>query len=191
MYEKYQTDALVLGSRNTNEADKLLSLYTYDFGLVRAKASAVRSESSRMRYALQNFSRARVMLVRGARGWRAVGAVPILGVHAADRNSLAAFARIAQLSLRLLGGEEKNEYLFGVLGEAHATLTASGCASWSTIELISVARILYALGYLSPEALESALFTHTAYTGDSLEKAEVLRTTLLSKVNRAIGETHL
>ena len=190
MYAKYQTEAIVLNARSTNEADKLLSLYTRDFGLVRAKASAIRTEASRMRYALQNFSLSRVALVRGTRGWRVTGALPEALLRGAEKHGVAAFARIAQLTLRLIGGEEKNEYLFNVLRETHTALSEINDA-WSTIELVCVARVLYALGYLSPEALESTLFTHTAYTGDSLEKAEMLRAGLLSKVNHAISETHL
>ena len=53
MYQKYHTEALVLGSREQGEADKVFALYTKDFGLVRARASAVRREYSRMRYGLQ------------------------------------------------------------------------------------------------------------------------------------------
>ncbi|MBI5457055.1 recombination protein O N-terminal domain-containing protein [Candidatus Kaiserbacteria bacterium] len=191
MYPKYQTDALVLGGKDVGEADRSIVLYTEDFGLIRARVSAIRKENSKMRYALQNFSRCRVGLIRGARGWRAVGAMTLTSFHAATESGVKAYARLARLVVRLIGGEEKNDYLFEVLVEAHRALTAPLCASWRTIELISVARILYALGYLSPEALEAALFTHTAYTGDSLEQAEVLRPALLSKVNRAIGETHL
>src|SRR5665213_2708544 len=70
MYQKYHTEALVLGSRESGEADKVFALFTRDFGLVRARASSVRSESSKMRYALQKYSRASISLVRGKRGWR-------------------------------------------------------------------------------------------------------------------------
>ena len=72
MYQKYNTEALVLGSRETGESDRVYALFTKDFGLVRARASSVRSEKSLMRYALQNYSRANVSLVRGG-GWRAAG----------------------------------------------------------------------------------------------------------------------
>ena len=50
---------------------------------------------------------------------------------------------------------------------------------------------LYALGYISDEALKTALFTHTAYTGESLMEAETLKDKLLLSINRAIAETQL
>jgi len=190
MYQKYHTEALVLGSWESGETDKAFALYTRDFGLVRARASAVRSESSRMRYALQSYSLAGVSLVKGKRGWRAAGALPARGARG-DKRGIGAFARVAELTLRLVHGEEKNEYLFAALVEAHEALMQEKCEAFGTIELVCVARLLYALGYISNEALSTALFTHTAYTGESLTEAETLKDKLLSSVNKAIAETQL
>lgn len=189
MYQKYNTEAIVLGSRERGESDKVFALYTKDFGLVRARASAVRTERSKMRYALQNFSRANVSLVRGKQLWRAAGA----GARASapkDPQSLAAFARISELLQRLIAGEERSDYLFAALVEAHQALSQNPEAR-GTIEIVCVARILFALGYLSSEALETALFTHTAYTGESLLEAQSLKDKLLVSINKAIAETQL
>ena len=190
MYQKYQTIALVLGSRESGENDRVAALYTQDFGLIRARASAVRAEKSRMRYALQHFSCAKVSLVRGRRGWRVAGASAIRSSHG-QPEAIAAFARIGELVLRLVAGEEKNEYLFGALSQAHGALTEVRSEAWPTIEIVCVARILYALGYLSAEALSSALFTHTSYTGESLLEAETMRDKLLFSINKAIAQSHL
>jgi len=200
MYQKYQTDALVLGSRESGENDRVFILFTYEFGLVRACATAVRKETSRMRYALQNYARANAALVRGKRGWRLAGASAIKNAHG-DPRGVAAFARISELVSRLVQGEEANPYLFAALAEAHeALMSAQGrpASGWQghsdiigVIEIVCVARILYTLGYISTEALSTALFTHTAYTGESLLEAETMKDKLLSSINRAIAETHL
>jgi len=190
MYRKYHTEAIVLSSRESGENDRAFALYTRDFGLVRARASAVRTEGSKMRYALQSYAVAGVSLVRGKRGWRIAGATAQRGA-AGSVESLFAIARIAALALRLVQGEEKNEYLFIALSEAHQALMHRACEAQGMIELVCVARVLYALGYLSDEALQTALFTHTAYTGESLLEAETMKDSLLSSVNRAIRETQL
>ena len=192
MYQKYQTEALVLGNRASGEADKSIALYTEDFGLVRARARGVRKESSKMRYSLQNYSYAQVGLIRGARDWRIAGASVIAGIDGASAR-IAAFARLSKLALRLIAGEEPNPYLFGALRDAHGTLfqdtgTAEKIAA---IELLCAARILYALGYISSEALETALFTHTMYAEPHLVEAETLQKKLLSSVNQAMAETQL
>ena len=190
MYKKYHTDALVLKSREHGEADRVLVLYTKDFGLVWARSSAVRTEASRMRYSLQNYTRANVSLVRGKRGWRVAGAISLQG--GSDKiECISTFARIAELAMRLVAGEEENPYLFAALAEAHNALMQGDCPERATIEVVCVARILYALGYLSAEALGTALFTHTAYASEHLHEAEAVREELLSQINRAISETHL
>ena len=190
MYQKYQTDALVLGSRESGEADRLYSIYTKEFGLVRARASSVRSERSKMRYALQNYARANVSLVKGKRGWRLAGASAVKNATG-DVRGVTAFARIYELVLRLVGGEEKSDYLFAALSEAHGALMQEKCDAFGTIEIVCVARILFVLGYISTEALSTALFTHTAYTGEHLLEAETMKDKLLSSINKAIAETHL
>lgn len=190
MYQKYHTEALVVGSREHGESDRVYSLYTRDFGLVRARASAVRSERSKMRYALQSYGHATLSLVKGKRGWRVAGAASLVGASGSVE-SVRTFARIGELVLRLVHGEEVNEYLFAALAEAHTALMYEDCTAQPIIELVCVARVLYALGYLSSEALSAALFTHTAYTGDSLLEAETMKDALLLSINKAITETQL
>ncbi len=190
MYQKYHTEAIVLGSWTAGEADRAVALFTRDFGLVRARASAVRKEHSKMRYALQNYSHASISLIKGKRGWRVAGATA-LRVAQGDQHALSTFARISELVMRLVHGEEKNEYLFAVVAEAHTALMREHIQAFATIEIVCVARVLYALGYISAEALETALFTHTAYTGEHLLEAETMRDKLLASINSAIAETQL
>ncbi|MEK7132772.1 MAG: recombination protein O N-terminal domain-containing protein [Patescibacteria group bacterium] len=191
MYQKYHTDALVLSSREIGEADKMLSLYTREFGLVRGRCGGVRAGKSKMRYALQNYSLANVALVRGKLGWRLAGAKPMQGASEKDIKGIGAFARIAGLVVRFVAGEEANRNLFEILSEAHSALMRKECGAWATIELVCVARVLHALGYISSEALQTALLTHTTYTEASLLEAETKRDELLRTINRAISETHL
>ncbi|HVM73319.1 MAG TPA: recombination protein O N-terminal domain-containing protein [Candidatus Paceibacterota bacterium] len=191
MYQKYQTDAIVLAAHEYGEADKTFALYTRDFGLVRARATSVRSEKSKMRYALQPYARANVSLVRGKSGWRAAGATASTAATGKDPKGVSAFARISELVVKLVHGEDHDEYLFDALAEAHQALMREQVESVATIEIVAVARILYALGYLSAEALETALFTHTAYADTHLREAEVIQDALLLSINKALSQTHL
>lgn len=195
MYQKYSTDALVLASRESGEADRVFALYTRDFGLVRARASAVRRESSKMRYALQNFSLANISLVKGRRSWRIAGARAQENIAVTENMKGAeAFGRIALLVTKLVAGEEKNEYLYETLLEARRALIASRFnlePAIPTIEIICVARVLYTLGYISAEALQTSLFAHTDYAAESLREAEIRRERLLSSINHALSETQL
>src|SRR3989338_4112750 len=106
MYEKYHTEALVLGNREMGEADRVVALFTRDFGLVRARASAVRTEHSKMRYAVQDYARADVSLVKGKRGWRLAGASALKSATG-DRKCVSTFARIAGRTTRLCGSASR------------------------------------------------------------------------------------
>ena len=188
MYQKYQTETVVLASREVGEADKTYTLYTKDFGLVRARASAVRREASKMRYAMQNHALASVSLVRGKRGWRVAGA---RAVSSAPRkvDALSALARIAELTQKLVTGEERNEFLYETLSGAQKAFSRGGASE--EIEILCVARVLYSLGYISNEALKSVLFTHADYSASDTESASHLKDKLLASSNHALTETHL
>lgn len=163
MYQKYHTEAIVLRSYERGEADRVFALYTKEFGLVWARSSAVRRESSRQRYALQNNARVMVSLIRGTTGWRAVGASALTQIQ--DTAALAVFARAAKLVERLVGGEEQSAYLFTTLTDAHAALLREPRELHGAIELLCVARILYALGYLSVEAFHHS---HASFSPENV-----------------------
>lgn len=135
-----------------------------------------------MRYAIQSCARARVSLVRGARGWRLVGA----HAHSAllEGEALRAFARTLALVERL-AGEERNEALFESLAASRALFM--NASRWEIVELLSVARILHALGYLSEESLGHVL----AAEEPALERIEADRDSFLRAINGALASTHL
>ncbi len=189
MYQKYHTEAIVLGGRERGESDRSVALFTSEFGMVHARASAVRSEKSRMRYALQHFTRCKVSLVKGKSGWRVAGATALESYPQGEGAKV--FARAATLVRRLVQGEERNEYLYETLVEAHQACRSEHADTLPVVEIVCVARILFALGYISTEALSTALFTHTAFTGESLLEADSLKDKLLASINRALTEAQL
>jgi recombinational DNA repair protein (RecF pathway) len=162
---------------------------------VHARASAVRREGSKMRYALQNFSLANISLVRGKRSWRVAGARALENLAVTENlKGAGAFGRIADLATKLVAGEEKNEYLFETLVEARQALISSKYnlePAIPTIEIICVARILYTLGYISAEALQTQLFKHTDFAAESLREAEMRKEKLLASINHALSETQM
>ena len=203
MYQKYQTEAVVLGGRDIGECDRAVALFTRDFGLVWARATGVRKEVSKMRCAVPLHAVAQVALVKGKSGWRLAGAISLAApLRAAEPSGLAVFARIAMLVTRLVTGEERNEYLYDTLVSAHTALAQNAdlgrsdlprsCEGQtftdsSAVELLCVARILYSLGYLSADALGTALFAHTALAEPHLTEAVAMYDPLLASVNNALA----
>jgi recombinational DNA repair protein (RecF pathway) len=191
MYDRYTTESIVLGSFPHREADKTLRLMTRDFGLIYVRGVSLRAEKSKLRYATQDLARLYAELVRGKHDWRLVGAVTVAQPMAGNRAGTAIFARIADLVTRLVVGQDHNEYLFATLAEAHEALMREQGTDAATVEIVCVARVLYALGYLSTEAFTTTLFTHTAYNATHIAEAEYLKAPLITSINRALSETQL
>jgi len=190
MYEKYTTDAIVLSQFEHGEQDRIFTLFTRDFGLVRAQARAVRTMGSKMRTALTLFAPTSLSLVRGTRGWRIAGARADF-FEPLSEDGVYAYSRIVHLVTRLVRGEEKNQYLFDVLHGARIACTNPHPLSIASSELLCVARVLYALGYLSPQALTAALFTHAHYEEKDLHTVEGVKGDMVTTVNKALSETQL
>ncbi|HEY9480999.1 MAG TPA: recombination protein O N-terminal domain-containing protein [Candidatus Paceibacterota bacterium] len=161
-YSVYSTRGFVLGSAPSGEASKTYSIYTEDFGLVRARAQSVRTLASKLRYNLDDYSFGTFSLVRGKEFWRVTGAQsePIF-----DKESAAARARVLHLVRRLVHGEEPNPELFAIL--SRLSVKEIG-------EVDSVVAVLSALGYIDAAAAEG-----------KTEREKI------ALVNASLRETHL
>ncbi len=143
-YRTYTTDALILGSFEGVAADRTVTLFTREAGLVFARAVSVRRESSKLRYGLQDFSRVTVSLVRGRRGWKVVGAERSENLYfrAADRDRRAALLRILRLVRRLVRGEGGDRPLYDRLLDGLALLAQAGAQELSGVEQALALRLL-------------------------------------------------
>ncbi len=117
------------------EVDRLYSILTRDFGLIRASATGVRKEESKLRGVLEPVTLAEVSLVRGKEFWRITSAQTIKKVAVTPE-----IARPLSLLEKLVQGEVAHPELFDVV-EQHLE---GG-------EIALVAQILLHLGYLKPE----------------------------------------
>lgn len=155
MHHIHHTEAFVLGSRAKGEDSKMLILYTRELGLVYAHAQGIRKLSSKLRFTLQDFSRAQVDLVRGREIWRVTTASPVHSYASLRRarDSERILSRLASLLIRLVTGEEPSGEIYGALTRTYDLLESAGTKTedFRALELLSVARILTALGYLSRE----------------------------------------
>lgn len=187
MYVKYTTEACVVRAQEIGEADRIYTLYTRDFGLLRARASSVRKMTSRMKSALTLGSHITTSLIKGKRGWRLAGALSgtVIPVGA----PLDAYMRIMRLVERLVQGEEEEVLLYDVLLNAHIALCDR--LPPEGVELLTVARVLYRLGYLSPEALGQVLISGVQYRYEEVVGVLEQRNTVLMSVNSALTATQL
>jgi DNA repair protein RecO (recombination protein O) len=186
-YHIYQTTALVLGRTPVGESNAYISLLTKELGLIRAVARNVRSEKSKLRYALQKYMESEVSLVRGKDVWRITGAVPI-DAHTQvlsgflTRRALA--SRISRLTLRL-HGEEHNPYAFESVRSFFGALGSAG-VNEDDLELVTVLRLLYALGYVGNDASLEGYITNSELHPALFVGIETDRDLMVSVVNQAL-----
>jgi DNA repair protein RecO (recombination protein O) len=192
MYSVYTTAGFVLGSAERGEANKIFSIYTEDFGLVRASAQGVRLEKSKLRYTLDDFARGHFSLVKGKELWRLTGSERD-GDSIASIEARRIVARVLNLVRRLVHGEERNPDLFVALDlmmkKAREISSVSG--DLVPFELLSLLRVLHALGYLGVvQGIDDSILTGDM-TDDALSLVSKSRTGILFHINRALEETQL
>lgn len=148
-YVTYTTDALVCGTFDRNTADRSYRLFTRELGMLYADARSVRTEASKQRQALQDFSLIRVSLVKGKSGWRIGSVTEVKNYHACAANQAArgSVVKIIRLIRRFLAGEEMNDGLFDECVMA-LDFFANKLAERTCYEQVFVQRILAELGYI-------------------------------------------
>lgn len=151
-YTRYTTRAFVCGSEDRSSSDRIFWLFTRDAGMIRARATSIRDEKSKLRFALQDFSYSDVSLVKGKYGWKIVGATPERNVYfeSASREVRASLRLALTLLRRVAGSEEPQAELFSLVEEGISALTGEELSDRKTIEDILTLRILYTLGYVAP-----------------------------------------
>ncbi len=194
MHHIYQTEGIVLGSRNIGESNRLFFLFTKDFGLVVAVAQGVRELKSKLRYSLQDFGYSKTDLVRGKEIWRVTNAENINGYHSLfhDREKIALVARIFSLLRRLLHGEERNRSLFEEVRRMLEFLRDEELTDeeMNNVEIVTNLKILHFLGYGSnKKILESFLRMPTSK--DLLKEITPVKKAALLAVNGALRESQL
>lgn len=195
-HQLYTTEGLILGSIGTGESNLYITIFTREFGLVRAVARSARAEKSKLRYNLQDFSQSNISLVRGRDVWRITGAQEGYGAYwqfEGNEEKIKILARISSLLKRLLQGEEKNEQLFSTLSTGIKFLREQNPDSEiiKNFEYLIVFRILSTLGYIK-EIDNLDLFLSTLNVDNKLLlKVTPLRSKIALAINEALNESQL
>jgi len=194
MHHIHHTKGFVIKSKNIGEANKMLTIYTRELGLVRAVAQGIRLGKSKSRFALQDFSYATIDLVKGRDVWRVGSATTISSFPFArvKRENLLFISRIGILVERLCDGEEINEKIFDDIIQALYLLDDQNLSGETreALELHLVLRIVHSLGYIGESD------TLAEYLGDEINTKSTKsllskRQYIVSHINNALRESQL
>lgn len=194
-YHIYTTTGIVLTERPAREADRIYTIFTRDFGLVRASATGVRKDLSKLRGHLEPFSFSSISLVRGREYWRLTSAELIDNLKTrfvGNPDLFLAFARNLSLLEKLVAGEEKNIKLFdditGIIGLAGQENLTSRVPE--SVEILMATRILFNLGYLS-EGNASGGIIAGPVTEETLALVFQEKKSLIKAINHGIQSSQL
>ena len=197
MHTIFETDAFVLKSSATGEANKVLDLLTKDFGFIRATAQGLRQLRSKLRYSLTDFSFVSVSLIRGREVWRVTTASK-KGDSLSEiksKEAREALFRIFALLRRVLQGEETHAELFDTI-QSFFTFLVENKTDLSkemllSAEELTVLRVLSLLGYVKDEKEFDAFLGTSSYEGNLLIEVGTKRKLIVTEINRALQASHL
>lgn len=143
MYDKVVTKGIIVGIRNIDYGDRILSVVTRELGLVQVYAKSVRPIRSKLRFHTQLFSHSDIELVQGKVGWRLVGASH--QYHASlPRDIIPEYAHICRTILTHVHEAESRPELYDVMCNAYRMAIVYGKGD---VSLIAEAQIMSILGY--------------------------------------------
>lgn len=200
MHEIHTTPGFIIDARPYGEADRMLSIFTRELGLVSAVAQGIRLEKSKLRYFAQEYSTGMFSLVRGRDLWRLTsaqeGAVP--PSESAPRQLLG---RVAMLLKRMLHGEEPHPELYETIASLAAFLSSDRVASGAdraasdadlgVLESLTVFRIMSRLGYIGDDPVLSGYLSSSEIGPDILRRAVAHKASMNKHINRALKESQL
>lgn len=191
----YHTNGIVLDYFDMGEADRMYSVFTKEYGLVRLFAKSIRSETSKLAGHMLLFSEKRVAFVLGKSFPRLIDAEEIRPFSFGEKEFFLA-GRLSRFVTRLIHGEENDSMLWDIIASAFHFLDASSKnggkmndEDQALFELLFGVRILRHLGYVgeNEKSIDDALYGlkwDIAYTGEK-------KTALSAAYTKGIRASHL
>ncbi|PCI30242.1 DNA repair protein RecO [Candidatus Wolfebacteria bacterium] len=191
MYDVHTTEGIVLASTGIGEANKLVTLFTSDFGLVYATAQGVRLQKSKLRFRLVDYSVISLSLVRGRGRWRLTNVLEDDSSIKKNQDILLFRARIGSLLKRLIHGEESDPTLFSILNESFKSASSANADDIEYIETLTVLRMLNRLGYIGDKKLVASYCESEDITNDMVQDIKSGKKDIVRIINMALRESQL
>lgn len=195
MYSKLSTQAIILKSDDIGEKDVFLSIFTREFGFIFAKATGVRTESSRLRFALQSHTLCFVSLIHGKTGWILTNATFLKSYYFDSIKQIQkqTITKILHLLGRLYIGEESNSELFDFIEEklGLASQPDFDSTELKQLEVFTVFKLLEKLGYIEDHVDVKPLAKSDDYSDEIKKYIEEHREKITPFINSAIRTSGL
>lgn len=190
MHPIHHTEAFVLRSIESGEANKRVWLFTKEYGLIVATVQGVRKPGAKLRAHIIDYCYIKADIVKGRDVWRLVSAQIQENPFVGDYDKLRARSYIRALSLvqRFCIEEgvepEVFDHLFAVMKTLHSPSTNA-----PFFDTVVLWKILVQLGYLELSGDLETLFQRPLL--EAVDLPESIAKRLIKDVTDAIHRTHL
>lgn len=150
MAYRQKLDALVLSRRNTGEADRLVTFFSREHGIVKAVAKGVRKIPSQRGGHLEPYTQVLALLSKSSAGFY-VGAVETQNQFAEladDKNALHHARNISHVIMRLFGESDAQKELYDAVVYAWRVLPKVSPAKRNIIEAAMIVHSLRCTGLM-------------------------------------------
>ena len=150
-----KTEAIILKSADSNEVDRLLTVYSEKLGKVNISAKGVKKAESKLRYSIEPISCVQMILVEG-KNFLILKDSVVLNQFLAIKKDLAKIKiikKLADLIDEAIVGEEKDENIWKLLKFTFENVEAGKINSASVVDDFSV-NLIKLLGY-DPEEVKN------------------------------------
>lgn len=144
----YKTEAIILRRRDMKERDKLITVYTKDFGKIKVRAIGAKKIESKLGGHVEPFMRTDIFVVDSKTIDILAGAT-VLATYINVRSTLSglhAAQYIMEVADRLTLEAQADSGLFSILAEGLSTLDAQSKINFLTVQSIAL-RILSRVGF--------------------------------------------
>lgn len=149
-----KTEAIVLKSADLNEVDRLLTIYTKEFGKIQVLAKGIKKLGSKLRYHLEPLSYSHLILIEG-KNFKIVKDAVLINQFLSTRKDLEKIKviyKIIDLIDELIVGEEKDENIWNLILKTLEGLNAGYLMSCITMDFQD--DLLRLLGY-DPKSIKN------------------------------------
>lgn len=146
------TEGIILKKKDFGEADRLFWIYTEKFGMIMASAKGVRLEKSKLRGNLDVLAYGEFAVISSKDFWKIVDARNLFSpkLNRVSIEKVKIFTKAANLLIRMIKGEDKNEEIWEQLKSLFSKLFKQEVAEkdLKDLEIKFIAAILKTLGYM-------------------------------------------
>lgn len=191
MHTIFHTDAIVLSSYNTNEANKTVVLFTETFGVLRVRVQGVRKSSAKLRSHILDYGLVRVDVVKGRGMWRMTNARLLEHPLVSATPSMHGRAYVRMLgSIERFSGEELPQPELFAHVRSVLSLLLRMDIDQKTTDTFLLWKTMVFLGYVAVEKeMEKKFLLPLSNAIEAITPQE--REHLIRSVNDAIAHSHL